>query len=121
MTKGIYFLDKNTGLLSDIESFFIVNATVCYRGGTGLLQQALNEVFSRNDIDIIVISDNLVDASCIEALKALLNHPAQKIVAIRSNDEVTRERIAKHAVVITYPYSCSREQTQEWKKCQFKS
>lgn len=107
MTKGIYFLDKNMGLLSDIESFFVVNDTVCYRGGSGLLQQAVNDVSSRNDIDIIVISDNLVDASCVEALRAFLNHPAQKIVALRSNDEVTKERIAKHAVVITYPYSCN--------------
>ena len=107
MTKGIYFLDKSTSLLSDIESFFVVNDTVCYRGGTGLLQQAVNEVFKRNDIDVIVISDNLVDASCVEALKALLKHPAQKIVALRSNDEVTKERISKHAVVIKYPYSCN--------------
>ena len=107
MTKGIYFLDKNAGLLSDIESFFVVNDTVCFRGGSGLLQQAIKEVNARKDIDIIVISDNLVDASCVEALKAFLNHPAKKIVALRSNDDVTKERIAKHAVVITYPYSCN--------------
>lgn len=107
MTKGIYFLDKNTGLLSDIESFFVVNDTVCYRGGTGLLQQATRELFDRKDIDIIVISDNLVDATCIEALKALMKHPAQKIVALRSNDEVTKEKISKHAVVIRYPYTCN--------------
>ena len=107
MIKGIYFLDKNNSLLSDIESFFVVNDTVCYRGGTGLLQQAVGEVFKRKDIDIIVISDNLVDATCIEALKALLKHPAQKIVALRSNDEVIKERISKHAVVIKYPYSCN--------------
>ena len=75
MTKGIYFLDKNAGLLSDIESFFVVNDTVCFRGGSGLLQQAIKEVNARKDIDIIVISDNLVDASCVEALKAFLNHP----------------------------------------------
>lgn len=107
MTKGIYFLDKNAGLLSDIESFFVVNDTVCFRGGSGLLQQAIKEVNARKDIDIIVISDNLVDASCVEALKAFLNHPAKKIVALKSNDDVTKERIAKHAVVITYPYSCN--------------
>lgn len=107
MTKGIYFLDKNAGLLSDIESFFVVNDTVCFRGGSGLLQQAIKEINARKDIDIIVISDNLVDASCVEALKAFLNHPAKKIVALRSNDDVTKERIAKHAVVITYPYSCN--------------
>ena len=107
MIKGIYFLDKNNSLLSDIESFFVVNDTVCYRGGTGLLQQAVGEVFKRNDIDIIVISDNLVDATCIEALKALLKHPAQKIVALRSNDEVIKERVSKHAIVIRYPYSCN--------------
>lgn len=45
MTKGIYFLDKNAGLLSDIESFFVVNDTVCFRGGSGLLQQAIKEVY----------------------------------------------------------------------------
>ena len=107
MTKGIYFLDKNANLLSDIESFFVVNDTVCFRGGTGLLQQAVKDVGARKDIDIIVISDNLVDASCVEALKAFLNHPARKIVALKSNDDITKERIAKHAVVITYPYSCN--------------
>ena len=52
MTKGIYFLDKNAGLLSDIESFFVVNDTVCFRGGSGLLQQAIKEVNARKDIDI---------------------------------------------------------------------
>ena len=36
MTKGIYFLDKNQSLLSDLESFFIVNDMVSYLGGTGL-------------------------------------------------------------------------------------
>ena len=107
MTRGIYFLDKNTSLLSDIESFFVVNDTVCYRGGCGLLQQAIKEINGRDDIDIIVISDNLIDATCVEALKALLPHKAKKIVALRSNDEVTKEKIAKHAVVITYPYSCN--------------
>ena len=71
MTKGIYFLDKNVNLLSDIESFFVVNDMVSYRGGAGLLQQAKNELAGRNDVDVIVISDNLVDATCIEALKAL--------------------------------------------------
>ncbi len=107
MTKGIYFLDKNTNLLSDIESFFVVNDTVCFRGGTGLLQQAIKDVESRRDIDIIVISDNLVDATCVEALKAFLKHPAKKIVALRTNDEVTKEKISRHAVLITYPYSCN--------------
>lgn len=107
MTKGIYFLDKNSNLLSDLESFFVVNDTVCFRGGTGLLQQAITDTQARKDIDIIVISDNLVDASCVEALKALMNHPAKKIVALRTTDEVTKEKISKHAVLITYPYSCN--------------
>ncbi|HBT65554.1 MAG TPA: hypothetical protein DEB10_12940 [Ruminococcaceae bacterium] len=107
MTKGIYFIDKNSSFLSDIESFFVVNDMVCFRGGTGLLQQALKDLGDRKDIDIIVISDNLVDATCVEALKALLKHPEKKIVALRSRDEVARERISKHAVVISYPYSCN--------------
>ncbi len=107
MTKGIYFLDKNNNLLSDIESFFVVNDTVCYRGGTGLLQQAKKDLANRKDIDIIVISDNLVDATCVSALKELMSHPARKIVAIRSTDEITREKISKHAAVITYPFSCN--------------
>lgn len=107
MTKGIYFLDKNSSFLSDIESFFVVNDMVSYRGGTGLLQQALKDLGERKDVDIIVIAENLVDASCVEALKALLKHPAKKIVALRSRDEVAAERISKHAVVITYPYSCN--------------
>ena len=107
MTKGIYFLDKNQSLLSDLESFFIVNDMVNYLGGTGLLQQALTELQNRNDVDIIVITDNLIDASCVEALKALMNHPAKKIVALRSGDEVTREKISQYAAVIHYPFSCN--------------
>lgn len=107
MTKGIYFLDKNVSLLSDIESFFVVNDTVCYRGGCGLLQQARNEIAGRKDIDIIVISDNLIDATCVEALKAFIHHPAKKIVALRSRDEITKEQLSKHAIVITYPFSCN--------------
>lgn len=107
MTKGIYFLDKNVSLLSDIESFFVVNDTVCYRGGCGLLQQAKRETEGRKDIDIIVISDNLIDATCVEALKAFIDYPAKKIVALRSNDSVTKERLSKYAVVISYPFSCN--------------
>ena len=107
MIKGIYFLDKNADILSDIESFFVVNDTVCYRGGCGLLQQAKDEVLGRNDIDIIVITDNLVDASCVEALKAFMNHPAKKIVALRNNDQITKEQLSKHATVISYPFSCN--------------
>lgn len=107
MIKGIYFLDKNADILSDIESFFVVNDTVCYRGGCGLLQQAKDEVSRRNDIDIIVITDNLVDASCVEALKAFMNHPAKKIVALRNNDQITKEQLSKHATVIAYPFSCN--------------
>lgn len=107
MTKGIYFLDKNVSLLSDIESFFVVNDTVCYRGGCGLLQQAKKETEGRKDIDIIVISDNLIDATCVEALKAFIDYPAKKIVALRNNDSVTKERLSKYAVVITYPFSCN--------------
>ena len=107
MTKGIYFLDKNQSLLSDLESFFIVNDMVSYLGGTGLLQQAITDVQNRKDVDIIVITDNLVDATCVEALKALMNHPSKKIVALRSKDEVTKEKISQYAVVIHYPFSCN--------------
>lgn len=107
MTKGIYFLDKNVNLLSDIESFFVVNDMVSYRGGAGLLQQAKNELAARKDVDVIVISDNLVDATCVEALKALLSHPAKKIVALRNKDEMLRSKIEKHAIVISYPFSCN--------------
>ncbi len=107
MTKGIYFLDKNLNLLSDIESFFVVNDTVCYRGGCGLLQQAIGEIAARKDVDIIVISDNLIDASCVEALKAFMDHPAKKIVALRNNDQVTKERLSKYAEIIAYPFSCN--------------
>lgn len=107
MTKGIYFLDNNANLLSDIESFFVVNDMVSFRGGSGLLQQAKKELSARNDVDVIVISDNLVDATCVEALKALLNHPARKIVAMRNRDELLISKIEKHAIVISYPFSCN--------------
>lgn len=107
MTKGIYFLDKNVNLLSDIESFFVVNDMLSYRGGSGLLQQAKNELDSRNDVDVIVISDNLVDATCVEALKSLMNHPAKKIVALRNKDELLISKIEEHAIVISYPFSCN--------------
>ncbi len=107
MTKGIYFLDRNSNLLSDIESFFVVNDMVSYRGGCGLLQQAKKEIEGRSDIDVIVICDNLVDATCVEALKALLNHPAKKIVALSNKDEMLRSKIEEHAIVISYPFSCN--------------
>ena len=107
MTKGIYFLDKNVNLLSDIESFFVVNDMVSYRGGSGLLQQAKVELSSRKDVDVIVISDNLVDATCVEALKALLSHPARKIVALRNRDEMLITKLEEHAIVISYPFSCN--------------
>lgn len=105
--KGIYFLDKNTGMLSDIESFFVVNDSVCFCGGCGLLQQAKKEIADRHDIDFIVITDNLVDATCIEALKSLSDYPAKKIVAIKTNDSFLKEKISRLAVVIDYPYTCN--------------
>jgi len=58
-------------------------------------------------VDVIVISDNLVDATCIEALKALMSHPAKKIVALRNKDEMLRTKIEEHAIVISYPFSCN--------------
>lgn len=107
MTKGIYFLDKNTGLLSDLESFFIMNEIVRFCGGCGLLQQAKKELSEKSGIEFIVITDNLIDSTCVEALKELMAHPAKKIVALRSNDELLKEKISKHAVVIPYPFSCN--------------
>ena len=77
--KGIYFLDKSAGILSDIESFFVVNDSVCFCGGCGLLQQAKKEIAENHDIDFIVITDNLVDATCIEALKRFQTIPPKKL------------------------------------------
>ena len=108
MTKGIYFLEKNVNLLSDIESFFVVNEVLSFKGGCGVLQRAVKELNGRNDIDIVVITDNIVDASCYEALKTLKSMPFKFIVAMRSDDEILRSKIGSVATVISYPFTCNQ-------------
>ena len=71
------------------------------------MQQAKKEIAENHDIDFIVITDNLVDATCIEALKSLSDYPAKKIVAIKTNDSFLKEKISRLAVVIDYPYTCN--------------
>lgn len=107
MSKGIYFLDKNVSLLSDIESFFVVNNMVTFIGGAGLLQEAQRELQGREDVDVIVITDNLVDAGCLDAYKALRKYPARKILALRNPNEAGIRNIEEQVVVISYPFSCN--------------
>ena len=105
MLKGIYFLETNSSMLSDMEGCFTINDAFVYRGGCGVIREAVKQLEQMKDISFVVISDRLIDGNCEEALSQLSHLSAQMIVATSTKDELTRTRIAKKAKLLPYPYS----------------
>ena len=81
MLKGIYFLETNSGILSDMEGCFTINDAFLYKGGCGVIREAVKQLNQMDSVDFIVISERLIDGDCEEALRQLENIQAQKIVA----------------------------------------
>ena len=105
MLKGIYFLETNSSMLSDMEGCFTINDAFVYRGGCGVIREAAKQLEQMKDISFVVISDRLIDGNCEEALSQLSHLSAQMIVATSTKDELTRTRISKKAKLLPYPYS----------------
>lgn len=105
MLKGIYFLEINSSMLSDMEGCFTINDAFVYRGGCGVIREAVKQLEQMKDIDFVVISDRLIDGNCEEALSQLSHLSAQMIVATSTKDELTKTRLAKKARLLPYPYS----------------
>lgn len=105
MLKGIYFLETNSSMLSDMEGCFTINDAFVYRGGCGVIREAVKQLEQMKDISFVVISDRLIDGNCEEALSQLSHLSAQMIVATSTKDELTKTRLAKKAKLLPYPYS----------------
>ncbi len=105
MLKGIYFLESNSGILSDMEGCFTINDAFVYRGGCGVIREAVKQLSTMNDVSFIVIADNLIDGDCEEALRRLEDFDAQKIVATSTKDEVRKMKLSKKARLLSAPYT----------------
>lgn len=105
MLKGIYFLETNSSMLSDMEGCFTINDAFVYRGGCGVIREAVKQLEQMKDISFIVISDRLIDGNCEEALSQLSHLSAQMIVATSTKDELLKSRLSKKAKLLPYPYS----------------
>lgn len=105
MLKGIYFLETNSSVLSDMEGCFTINDAFVYKGGCGVIREAVKQLEKMQDVSFIVISDRLIDGTCEEALEQLSTISAQMIVATSTKDELMRTRLVKRAKLLPYPYS----------------
>ena len=105
MLKGIYFLETNSSMLSDMEGCFTINDAFVYRGGCGVIREAVKQLEQMKDVSFVVISDRLIDGNCEEALSQLSHLSAQMIVATSTKDELMKTRFAKKAKLLPYPYS----------------
>ena len=43
MLKGIYFLETNSSVLSDMEGCFTINDAFVYKGGCGVIREAVGK------------------------------------------------------------------------------
>ena len=105
MLKGIYFLETNSGILSDMEGCFTINDAFLYKGGCGVIREAVKQLNQMDSVDFIVISERLIDGDCEEALRQLENIQAQKIVATSTKDEILKMKLAKKARLLPFPYT----------------
>ena len=105
MLKGIYFLETNSSTLSDMEGCFTINDAFVYRGGCGVIREAVRQLERMKDVSFVVISDRLIDGNCEEALSKLSHLCAQMIVATATKDELMKARLSKKARLLPYPYS----------------
>lgn len=116
MLKGIYFLETNSSVLSDMEGCFTINDAFVYKGGCGVIREAVKQLEKMQDVSFIVISDRLIDGTCEEALEQFSTISAQMIVATSTRDELMRTRLAKRQ-------NCCRIRTlmKSWTLCSKRS
>lgn len=106
MANGIYFIEPNTSIISDFESYFLINDNIKFLGGTSSFQQGINFIKTTPDIRYLVINERAIDADCITMLNQLGGVSAIKIVTLESNNEVLKEKLSQMGVfTIVKPYS----------------
>ena len=88
-----------------MEGCFTINDAFVYKGGCGVIREAVKQLEKMQDVSFIVISDRLIDGTCEEALEQFSTISAQMIVATSTRDELMRTRLAKRAKLLPYPYS----------------
>lgn len=112
MANGIYFIEPNSSIISDFESYFLINDNVKFIGGSPSFQQAINVIKTTPDIRYLVINEQAVDADCLTMLAQLGGTSAIKIVTLESNNEVLKDRLAQMGVItINKPYTYSDLET----------
>ena len=107
MANGIYFVEPNSSIVSDFESYFLINDAVKFLGGSPSFQQALNFIKTTPDIRYLVLNERALDADCMEMLNNLNGVPAIKIVTLESNNEILKDRLTQmgvHCIVKPYSY-----------------
>lgn len=108
MANGIYFIEPNTSIISDFESYFLINDNVKFLGGAPSFQQAIGFIKTTPDIRFLVINERTLDSDCMTILPQLNGVSAVKIVTLETNNEVLRDRLSQMGVLtLNKPYSYS--------------
>lgn len=106
MANGIYFLEPNSSLVSDFESYSLINDNVTFLGGSPTFAEGNNFIKTHPDIRYLIINERLLDADCITVLSQLSVHPSLKIVTLEMNNEPLKEKISSMGgITITKPYT----------------
>ena len=112
MANGIYFIEPNSSIVSDFESYFLINDDIKFLGGSPSFQQALGFIKTTPDIRYLVINERAIDTDCLTMLSQLTAVPAIKIVTLESNNEILKDRLTQMGVIpIVKPYSYTELET----------
>lgn len=105
MSKGIYFLEQNRTIVSDMEGYFFIKNEYNLAGTSNSISKGVPEILSNPSIQVIVISESLIDGNCMTALAKLSNSQAMKIVTLNTPNEMLQNDIRKTgAKIIIKPY-----------------
>lgn len=105
MIHNVFFIDNNKDAVSDFESLCFINPEINVVGGTGLISDGVNQIKTNPSINVVVISQNIIDGDCITALKALQSLSCKKIVIINEPNEIMQSNIENLGGICTlYPF-----------------
>ena len=106
MANGIYFIEPNSSIISDFESYFLINDDVKFLGGSGSFQQALGYIKTNPEVRFLIINEKAIDADCLTMLAQLGGISAVKIVTLETNNEVLKDKLSQMGVLtLVKPYS----------------
>lgn len=106
MANGIYFIEPNSSIVSDFESYFLINDDVKFLGGSGSFQQALGYIKTNPEVRFLIINERAIDADCLTMLGQLGGISAVKVVTLETNNEVLKDKLSQMGVItLVKPYS----------------